>query len=139
MQKHLEVSADHAVAIKLGWTVVGTGGRVLRDLAKDPRIGGSGTTDHDGVAAGSGDHGGGIFRGANISVADDGKLDRVLDGCNVLPAGLAAVAVLAGAGVEGHSLKATVFCHLCEFDADDVLVVPSHAELDGKGDSDSLT
>ena len=65
-----------------------------------------------------------------------GILTASFDGGDVLPAGLAGVAVLAGAGVEGAGVEAAVFGHLREVDADDVLVVPAHAELDGEGDGD---
>ena len=106
VHEHLEVVADHAVAVlsvgrrrcRRRW-LLGRG--VLRDLAEDPGVGGRGAADHDGVAAGGVDHGGGVFGRADVAVADDRNVDGVLDGGDVLPAGLAGVAVLAGAGVQG--------------------------------------
>ena len=65
-----------------------------------------------------------------------GMVTASLHGGDVLPAGLAGVAVLAGAGVEGDGVEAAVFGQLGEFDADDVFVVPAHAELDGEGNGD---
>ena len=77
-EEHLEVGADHAVAVLLGGQVVAAGRGVLGNLAEDPGIGGRGAADHDGVAAGFGDHGGGVFGGADVAVADDGDVDGVL-------------------------------------------------------------
>lgn len=142
VDQHLEVGADHAVAVVVGGVVVGAdagglfGGGVLGDLAEDPWIRGSGAADHDGVAVGGVDHGGGVFGGADVSITDDRDVYGVLDGGDVLPAGLAGVAVFAGAGVEGAGVEAAVFGHLREVDADDVLVVPAHAELYGERDGD---
>ena len=42
----------------------------------------------------------------------------------------------AGAGVEGDGVEAAVFGEAGELDADDLCVVPSHAELDSEGDGD---
>src|SRR5262249_33528222 len=78
----------------------------------------------------------GVLGSADVAVADDGDADGVLDGGDVLPAGLAGVSVFACAGVEGAGVEAAVFGHLGELDADDVGVVPSHAELYGEGNSD---
>ena len=50
-----------------------------------------------------------------------------------LPARLSAVALLAGAGVEGDGGESAFFGHLRELDVDDFLVVPSGAKLDGEG------
>ena len=142
VDQHLEVGADHAVAVVVGGVIVGAdagglfGGGVLGDLAEDPRVRGSGAADHDGIAVGRVDHGGGVFGGADVAVADYRDIDCVLYCGYVLPAGLSCVAVLAGAGVEGYGVEAAVFGHLREVDADDVLVVPAHAELDGEGDGD---
>ena len=112
------------------------GGGVLGDLAEDPGIRGGGAADHDGVAVGLVDHGGGVFGSADVAVADDWNVDGVFDGCDVLPAGLAGVAVFAGASVESDGIEAAVFGDAGEIDADDVLVVPAHAELDGEGNGD---
>ncbi len=38
--------------------------------------------------------------------------------------------------MEGYGVEAAVFSEACEFDADDVFVVPAEAELDGEGDLD---
>ncbi len=94
--------------------VVSPGGGVLRDLAEDPGVGGGGAADHDGVAAGLGDHGDGVLGGEDVAIADDGDADGVLDGGDVLPARLAGVAVLAGAGVQGDGVQAAVFGDACE-------------------------
>ncbi len=131
-EQHLEVGADHAVAVLVGGQVVAAGGGVLRDLAEDPWIGGRGAADHHGVAAGLGDQGAGVFGGADVAIADDGDADGVFDLGDVVPAGLAGVALLAGAGVERDGVEAAVFGELRERDADDVVVVPAEAELDGE-------
>ena len=115
VDQHLEVGADHAVAVLIGRDVVGAdagrflGRGVLRDLAEDPWVGGRGAADHDGVAVGCVDHGGGVLGRADVAVADDRNGDSVLDGGDVLPARLAGVAVLAGAGVKGDGVQAAVF------------------------------
>ena len=120
VDKHLEVGADHAVAVVVGGVVVGAdagglfGGGVLGDLAEDPWIRGRGSADHDGVAVRGVDHGGCVFGRADVAVADDGNADRVFDGGDVLPAGLAGVSVFAGAGVEGAGVEAGVFGHFGE-------------------------
>ena len=127
VDQHLEVGADHAVTVCIGRDVVGAdaggllAGGVLRDLAEDPGIGGRGAADHDGVAVGGVDHGGGVLGSADVAVADDGDAHGVLDGGDVLPAGLAGVAVLAGAGVQGDGVEAAVLGEARELDADDLL------------------
>ena len=78
VDQHLEVGADHAVAVcsrsgcrrcRRRWLPCCG---VLRDLAEDPRVRGRGAADHDGVAVGGVDHGGGVLGGADVAVADDG-------------------------------------------------------------------
>ena len=84
IDQHLEVGADHAVAVVVGGVVVGSdagglfGGGVLGDLAEDPWVRGSGAADHDGIAVGRVDHGGGVFGGADVAVADYRDIDCVL-------------------------------------------------------------
>src|SRR5437879_8677879 len=95
VDEHAEVVADHAVAVVVGGLIVGAntggflGGGVLRDLAEDPGVRRCSAADHHGVAAGGVDHGGGVFGGADIAVADDRNADGVFHGGDVLPAGLA--------------------------------------------------
>src|ERR1700719_1622728 len=140
--QHLEVGADHLVAVGLAGLVVGELGRfhvapdafvrgsrrqrgafiiwvagifktwadecvrpyvgaVLLDLAKDPGIRWGGAADHYRVTARLRDHGTGVFRRANVAVADHRNLYRILDGGNPLPSGLAAITLLTRARMQG--------------------------------------
>ena len=108
----------------------------MRDLAEDPRVRWRGAADHHSIAAGGVDHRGGVLRRADVAVADDRNLHGILHSGDVLPASLAGVAVLARAGVQGDGVEAAVLGQLRELDADDVLVVPAHAELHGEGNGD---
>ena len=136
-RQHAEVGLDHAVAILVRGAIVAAGRGVLRDLTEDPGIGGSGAADHDGVAASLGDHGDGVLGGEDVAVSDDGDAHGVLNRGDVLPARLAGVAVLAGAGVKRDGVQAAVLSEFRQRHADDVGVVPAHAELDREGDGDS--
>src|ERR1700733_11001011 len=88
--QHLEVGADHLVAVGLGGVIVGISGGVLFDLAEDPGIRWGGAADHDGVTSSLGDHGAGVFGAADIAVADDRNLHGIFYGGDPFPAGLAA-------------------------------------------------
>ena len=102
-------------------------------MAEDPGIGGGGAADHDGIAAGFRDEGAGVFGGADVSIADDGDVDGSFDFGDVFPAGLAGVALFAGAGVDSDGVEAGVLGEFGEGNADDVVVVPAEAVLDGEG------
>src|SRR5215472_1666451 len=108
-------------------------GAVFFDLPEDPWVGRSHAADHDGVAAGLGDHGAGVFWSTDVAVADHGNLHGVFDGRDPFPAGLAAVTLFAGAGVERDGGEPAAFGHACEFDADDLVLIPSGAEFHGEG------
>src|SRR6185312_13104925 len=135
-QQHFKVGADHAVAILIGRLVVAAGGRVLSDLAEDPGIGGGGAADHNSVAASLVDEGGGVFGRAHVSVADNGDGNCVLYGGDPLPARLTGVALLAGAGMQGDGSKAGLLRDAGQLHANDVVVVPAEANLDGERDGD---
>ena len=92
-------------------------------------FGGSAAADHHRVAAGLRNHGGSVFRRAHIAVADDGNCHRVLHRGNPLPVRLSAVALLAGASVQGDRSQPAVLGHLREVDVDNFLVAPAGAEL----------
>ena len=132
--QHPEVGADHFVAVALAGFVVATGCSVLGNLAEDPGIGSGGAADHDRVASGLRNHRAGVLGCADIAVADDRNFDRLLDGRDPLPARIAAIALLARAGVQGDATKPTGFREFREFHADNFLVVPAGAELHRKGD-----
>ena len=104
----------------------------MGNLPENPGICRSGAANHDGIAAGFGDEGAGVFGGAYISVADDGDFDGGFDFGDVLPTGLAGVPLFAGAGMDGDGVETGVFGKFGEGDADDVVVVPAEAELDGE-------
>src|SRR5205807_3546968 len=78
---------------------------VLVDLAEDPRICWGHSADHYGVASGLGDYGAGIFGRTDVAIADHGNLHGLFSGCDPFPARVSAVALLAGAGVQGDSSK----------------------------------
>ncbi len=134
MDQHAEVGADHAVAVFVGGLVVASRGRVLRDLAKDPRVCRCRAPDHDRIATGLGDHRGGVFRRQNVAIADHRDAHRILHGGDVLPARLAGVPVFPGPRMERDRVQAAVLGQPGELHADNVFVVPPHAELDRKGD-----
>src|SRR5207244_7748977 len=84
------------------YVVRGDSCAVLLDLAENPGIGRCRAADHDRITSGLGDHGAGVFRRADIAVADHGNFYRILDGGDPIPAGLAAVALLASASVRSE-------------------------------------
>src|SRR5262249_45311326 len=145
LDEHAEIGADHFVTIALGGLIVGfhrawldrmtidirpgmvrgdirrLSGQcqplaVLLNLAENPGIRGSAAADHYGMASCGCYHGTGIFGRADIAVSDDGNLDRVLHRPNPLPASIAAVALLASAGVESDRREAAVLRHLRQLD-----------------------
>src|SRR5450759_3564026 len=109
-QQHLEIGADHLVAVGFGGFVVDffrrallrwTGGdarpstaHILRNLPEDPRIRRGHAADHHGVAAGLGDDGTGVFGRTDVAIADHGNLDCLLDGGDPFPARVSAVATV---------------------------------------------
>ncbi len=123
-EQHGEVGADHAIAVPFGRDVVPARGGVLRDLAEDPGVCGRGAANHHGVTASARHHGNGVFGCANVSVADHRDRDCVLYGGNVLPAGVARVALLPRAGVQRDCIQSALLRKTSERDADDVVVVP---------------
>ena len=87
VEEHVEVGADHAIAVFVGGDVVAAGRGVLRNLAEDPGVGGGGAADHDGIAAGGVGHGDGVFGGEDVAVADDRDGDGVFDTRRCTPSG----------------------------------------------------
>ena len=79
VQQHLKIGADHPVAVFDRGPFIAAGGRVLRNLPEDPRVRRRGAADHHRVAAGLRHHGRRVFRSANVAVADDRNLHRLLD------------------------------------------------------------
>src|SRR5947207_4415124 len=137
--QHFEISPDHLITVGFGRHVIASGIAVLANLAEDPGIGSGGASNHHAIATGLRDHGGCVFRSTDITIADHRDLDRSLDGGDPFPAGVAAIALLAGAGMHGYGVQAAVFGHAGQLHADNVVVVPSQAELHGEGDLHSGT
>src|SRR6185437_16735769 len=79
---------------------------ILLDLAEDPWIRRCHAADHRCVAASLRNHGAGIFGRANVAVSDDGNFYGIFHRGDPFPAGLAAITLLAGAGVESDRAKA---------------------------------
>ena len=102
---------------------------ILRNLPEDPGIRGSGAPDHHRVTTGLRHHAASVLGAPNVPVADDGNFHGVLHRSNPFPARIAAIALLAGAGVQCDRAEAAVFCHPGQLYADDLLVVPADAEL----------
>src|SRR5579864_5127671 len=127
--EHLEVGADHLVAVFGRGLVVAAALRVLLDLPEDPRIRRRCAPDHHRIASRLRDDGGGIFRRADVTVADDRYLHRLLDGCDPLPARVAAVALLARPRMQRYRLQSALFSQLRQLYANDLLIVPPRAEL----------
>ena len=65
--------------------------------------------DHDGVGAGRGQHQFCLFRGRDVAIGNHGNADRGLDGGDRIVFGFAAVAVGAGASVQGQHGDAGLF------------------------------
>src|SRR5215813_8997815 len=99
LDQHLEIGADHLVAIELARAIVAAGFGVLANLAEDPRIGGRGAADHHCVASRLCDHGYRVFGRADIAVADYRDTNRVFHRGNPVPARVDAVSLLARAGM----------------------------------------
>ena len=74
---------------------------------------------------------------ADVAVADHRDADRIGHRGDVLPSSLAGVAILARASVQRNGVQAAVLRQLRQLDADNVLVVPSHADLHRKRDRHS--
>src|SRR6266481_5199281 len=70
LHQHLEICADHLVAISVRWLVVATGLSKLANLAEDPWIRRSGAADHHSVATAFGNQRDSVFRRANVAIAD---------------------------------------------------------------------
>ena len=130
--QHLEIGADHFVPIGIGGFAIAATLRILRDLAEDPRIRRSGAADHHSITVGLCHHGAGVFRHADVAIADHRNLHCLLDRANPVPARLTAVTLFACTGVQRNRAQATIFRHFRQFDADNLLIIPSRAEFDGK-------
>src|SRR5262249_21999190 len=128
LQQHGVVAAHHIVAVGLRGLIVALRRLILRDLTEDPRVGAGGAADHNGVATGLADHAGGIFGSEYIAVADYGDFDRGFYFGDAGPVGLAAVALLAGARVQGDGLQSAFLGELRHADGDEFLVAPAGAE-----------
>src|SRR5947209_11525130 len=109
--QHAEIGTDHLEAVGFRRIIVTSGIAVLANLAEDPRIRRSSTADHDGVAPGLLHYGDRIFRRADITIADHRNGYGIFDRGNPLPAGIAALALLAPAGVQGYGLQAARLAH----------------------------
>ena len=76
IEQHLEVGADDAIAVHLRRLIVAAE-RGVCGLAEDPGIGGRGAADHHRITVGLRDHRDGVFRSADVFVADDRDADRI--------------------------------------------------------------
>ena len=125
----MKVRANHAVAVFHRGPLVAAGGRVLRNLAKDPGVGRRGAADHHAVAASFGHHRRRSLRSADVAVADHRNLHRLLHAGDPLPARLPAIALFARAGMQRHGVQPLGFGHARQLQANNVGVVPAQAEL----------
>src|ERR1700736_1381097 len=91
LDEHLEVGANHLIAIGLGWFLITTVCGVLLDLAEDPGIRRRRSSDHYRIAASLRDDGASVFGRADVAVSDHRNLNRLLDSSDPFPARLAAV------------------------------------------------
>src|SRR3954470_24765013 len=105
---------------------------ILLNLSEYPGIRGGCATDHYRVTFSRGYHGARVFRAADVSISDHRNLDCIFNRGNPLPACVAAVALLASAGMERNCAQAAVFGNFRQLDADNLFVIPAGAELDGK-------
>src|SRR6202790_1863692 len=124
------------MALVLGGRVVAASRGVLLHLPKDPRIGGGGAADHDGIAAGFADHALGVLGRVNVAIADDGNFHRLLHGGNDTPVGSACVALQPRARMDSDAFDAEAFRHFGDLDGNDGVFVPAGAEFDGYPDFD---
>ena len=132
LDQHGVVSAHHLVAILMAGLVVSAGREILRDLAEDPRIRRGRAADHDRIAVGLGHHAHGVFGRVDIAVSDDRDAHGSFHFGDARPIGLAAVALLARAGMQREGSHAAIFGQARQADRDELLVVPAGAELDGE-------
>src|SRR4051812_23766037 len=87
-----------------------TGREVAPRVAEEPRHGEGGAADHDAGALGVTDHVGGVLRGADVAVADDGDvLYRGDDFGDAVEAGSARKSHLGGAAMDRNERDASVF------------------------------
>ena len=127
--QHLEIGPDHLVTIAFRRLIVAASVGKLANLAEDPGIGRGGTADHHGITLCLRHHGDRIFRRANIAVADHRNLHGVFHRSNPFPASVAAVSLLACAGVESYRIQAAIFSHARQLNGDDVAIIPAQAEF----------
>src|SRR5204862_6086833 len=104
----------------------------LLHLGKNPRVGGGGAADHDGVAAGFAHHARGVFRLVDVAVADHGNLHGLFDGGDDAPVGGAGVALRARARMRGNGFDANAFRHFRDVHRNNGIFVPARAQLDGQ-------
>ena len=77
-----------------------------------------------------------VFGSDDITVADDRDFDGSLDGGDAGPVGLAGVALLAGAGMQGDGVEAAIFGEFGHGDGHQVVIAPAGAVLHGERDGD---
>ncbi len=118
----------------VGW--VGAGGQAVGDVAKKPRLAKGAAGDHDAVAAGDGDHVGGVVGGGDVAVADDGNVgvvlfDRLNHCGDAFEANRGFEFHGGGAAVHGDHAGARVAEAWWQGVGDDGVVVPAQADFGG--------
>ena len=109
------------------------GGKIIRQLAKHPGVGGRGPANHDRVAAGLVEERPRIFGLVDVAVADHRDSDALLDLADEFPTRSAAETLEARARVDRDGFDAGVLGELRHLDGDDFLVTPAGTNLDREG------
>ncbi len=125
-----EISREQIVAIAIRGLRIAPRSNKLFDLAEDPWIRAGSAPNHYGVAACLAHHTQGIFGRPNITIADHGYANRLLDGANQVPIRRSAIALRTRSGVYRNSFHADRFRHAGNFYGHDALLVPAGPRLD---------
>src|SRR5215831_15269299 len=110
--------------------------RAFTSLAEYPGVGDGAAADHNAVNTGLAESGDGLVSRSNVAAANDRYRDRALDLADYVPVGIAAVALDAGAAVNGDHRSAGALDYLCDLDGIDGAFVPAGTNLHGDGDRD---
>src|SRR5580704_622405 len=124
------------MALGLRRCVVSATRGILLHLTENPGIGGGGSADHYGVAAGFADHALGVLGRVDVPIADDGNLHRLFYRGNDSPVGGTGVPLQPRARVHRDAFNTNAFRHFGDLDGDDGVLVPSGAKLDSERNFD---
>src|ERR1700676_1891454 len=129
VSQHQIIAAHELITGMLAGNLVGTSVYVVLNLTEDPRIRRRGPPHHDRIAAGFPDHPLGIFRRGVVAVADPWNANCRLYFADARPVGGSAVALLAGARVQGDGLETAILGEARHANRHQLAIVPTRPEF----------